>query len=293
MMEFISGNTNVLVCTTILESGIDIPNANTIIVENADRLGLAQLYQIRGRVGRSDKQAYAYITYKRDRLLTEVADKRLKAIKEFTEFGSGFKIAMRDLEIRGAGSMLGEIQSGHMEQVGYDTYCQLLDEVVKEMQGEQVEEQQDVQIDLSVSSYIPDSYIDNSSQKIEIYQNIALCRTEKDIQNVIDEIIDRFGVMPKEVENLIEIARIKQLAKEVGVIKISAKKDGIVFMYDNSKVDNNKIMKVLDKYASKVRFSPGVQNYITLKINKVSDKQILEDVKEYLMSNSVDENIEK
>ena len=293
MMEFISGNTNVLVCTTILESGIDIPNANTIIVENADRLGLAQLYQIRGRVGRSDKQAYAYITYKRDRLLTEVADKRLKAIKEFTEFGSGFKIAMRDLEIRGAGSMLGEIQSGHMEQVGYDTYCQLLDEVVKEMQGEQVEEQQDVQIDLSVSSYIPDSYIDNSSQKIEIYQNIALCRTEKDIQNVIDEIIDRFGVMPKEVENLIEIARIKQLAKEVGVIKISAKKDGIVFMYDNSKVDNNKIMKVLDKYASKVRFSPGVQNYITLKINKDSDKQILEDVKEYLMSNSVDENIEK
>ena len=135
MQEFIEKNTNVLVCTTILESGIDIPNANTIIVENADRMGLAQLYQIRGRVGRSSRQGYAYITYKKDKMLAEVADKRLKAIKEFTEFGSGFKIAMRDLEIRGAGSLLGEIQSGHLEQVGYDTYCNLLDEVVKEMKG--------------------------------------------------------------------------------------------------------------------------------------------------------------
>ena len=155
MESFINQEINVLVCTTILESGIDIPNANTIIVENADRLGLAQLYQIRGRVGRSDKQAYAYVTYKRDKLLSEVADKRLKAIKEFTEFGSGFKIAMRDLEIRGAGSMLGEMQHGHMEQVGYDTYCKLLDEVIKEMQGIEVVEEQDVQIDLAVSSYIP------------------------------------------------------------------------------------------------------------------------------------------
>ena len=178
MESFINHEINVLVCTTILESGIDIPNANTIIVENADRLGLAQLYQIRGRVGRSDKQAYAYVTYKRDKLLSEVADKRLKAIKEFTEFGSGFKIAMRDLEIRGAGSMLGEMQHGHIEQVGYDTYCKLLDEVIKEMQGIEVVEEQDVQIDLAVSSYIPDNFIENSSQKIEIYQNIALCRTE-------------------------------------------------------------------------------------------------------------------
>lgn len=165
MLDFIQKKINVLVCTTILESGIDIPNANTIIVENADRLGLAQLYQIRGRVGRSDRQAYAYITYKREKLLSEVADKRLKAIKEFTEFGSGFKIAMRDLEIRGAGSLLGEIQHGHMEQVGYDTYCRLLDEVVKEIQGIEVKEEQDIQIDIDVSSYIPDSFIDNNSQK--------------------------------------------------------------------------------------------------------------------------------
>jgi transcription-repair coupling factor (superfamily II helicase) len=169
MEKFVMGKTNVLVCTTILESGIDIPNANTIIVENADRLGLAQLYQIRGRVGRSDKQAYSYITYKRSKMLSDVADKRLKAIKEFTEFGSGFKIAMRDLEIRGAGSLMGEMQHGHMAQVGYDMYCKLLDEVVKEIKGEEIPlEEKDVQIDLNVSSYIPDEYIDDSSQKIEI-----------------------------------------------------------------------------------------------------------------------------
>ena len=202
MQDFIEHKTDVLVCTTILESGIDIPNANTIIVENADRLGLAQLYQIRGRVGRSDRQGYAYVTYRRDKLLSEVADKRLRAIKEFTEFGSGFKIAMRDLEIRGAGSMLGEIQSGHMEQVGYDTYCKLLDEVVREMQGTPVKEEKDVQIDIDLSSYIPETYIEDSAQKIEIYQDIALCRNNKDIEDVIDEIIDRYGMQRPEYRDL-------------------------------------------------------------------------------------------
>ena len=219
MQDFVDGKSNVLVCTTILESGIDIPNANTIIVENADRLGLAQLYQIRGRVGRSDKQAYAYVTYRRDKNLTEVADKRLKAIKEFTEFGSGFKIAMRDLEIRGAGSLLGEIQHGHMDQIGYDMYCELLNQVVKELQGEEIVEEIDIQIDLDITSYIPDDYIKNSSQKIEIYQNIALCKNEEDIQNVTDEIIDRYGQMTYEVENLLDIARIKILAKEKNILK--------------------------------------------------------------------------
>ena len=182
MLDFVNKKIDVLVCTTILESGIDIPNANTIIVENADRLGLSQLYQIRGRVGRSDKQAYAYITYKPDKLLSEVADKRLRAIKEFTEFGSGFKIAMRDLEIRGAGSILGEFQHGHMDEVGYDMYCKLLDQVVKETKGIEIKEEQDVQIDLNVSGYIPDNYISSSDQKIEIYQEIALCDTAEKIR---------------------------------------------------------------------------------------------------------------
>ncbi len=233
MEDFIEKKSNVLVCTTILESGIDIPNANTIIVENADRMGLAALYQIRGRVGRSDRQAYAYITYKRDKMLSEEADKRLKAIKEFTEFGSGFKIAMRDLEIRGAGSLLGEIQSGHLEQVGYETYCNLLDEVVKEMQGVKVEPDLDIQIDLNVTSYIPDEYIPDSSQKIEIYQDIALCKSEKDIQDITDEIIDRFGNMPSEIENLLDIARIKYMAKPLYITKIASKKEQLLCLYLN------------------------------------------------------------
>ncbi len=288
MERFINGDVNVLVCTTILESGIDIPNANTIIVENADRLGLAQLYQIRGRVGRSDKQAYAYITYKRDKLLSEVADKRLKAIREFTEFGSGFKIAMRDLEIRGAGSLLGEIQHGHMEQVGYDTYCNLLDQVVKEMQGMEVEEEQEIQIDINISSYIPDSYIENSSQKIEVYQNIALCRTEEDIQNVIDEIIDRYGVMPKELENLIEIARIKELCRNAGVIKISEKKNvfndtkNVVFYYDKNKYNPENVDILIKKYGYDIKFSAGVEPYVTLRVGNLNDEELIEKIKEFL-----------
>ncbi len=282
MEAFIQKEVNVLVCTTILESGIDIPNANTIIVENADRLGLAQLYQIRGRVGRSDKQAYAYITYKRDKLLSEVADKRLKAIKEFTEFGSGFKIAMRDLEIRGAGSLLGEIQHGHLEQVGYDMYCKLLDEVVKQMQGMEIQEEQDVQIDMHVSSYIPDSYIENSSQKIEMYQNIALCRTEEDIQNVIDEMIDRYGAMPKEVESLLEIARLKELCKKAGVNKIAQKQDAIVFYIQESQCHMENMNTIIQTYGNHIRFSPGANPYITLKIKLADEHMVIKQAKIFL-----------
>ena len=285
MHEFIEGNTNVLVCTTILESGIDIPNANTIIVENADRMGLAQLYQIRGRVGRSNRQAYAYITYKRDKLLSEVADKRLKAIKEFTEFGSGFKIAMRDLEIRGAGSLLGEIQHGHMEQVGYDTYCKLLDEVMKETKGiKQIEEQEvDVQIDLNVSSYIPDEFISNQSQKIEVYQDIALCKNEEDLQNIIDEIIDRFGNMPVEVENLIKIARIKNLCKQNRIEKVYNKLNQIVFTF--SRGDNNiDVQKLLRQYRNKLKFSSGIRPGITLRCDATTDERLLDEIQDFLVN---------
>ena len=282
MQDFIDGKINVLVCTTILESGIDIPNANTIIVENADRLGLAQLYQIRGRVGRSSEQAYAYITYKREKLLSEIADKRLKAIKEFTEFGSGFKIAMRDLEIRGAGSLLGEIQHGHMEQVGYDTYCKLLDEVVKDMQGIAYEEEKDIQIDLNVSSYIDDSYIENTAQKIEIYQNIALAKTEDDITDIIDEVTDRYGNIPKEVENLLDIARIKNLCKEKNIIKISQKPNSIVFNFDVNKFNMENIDLLVKEYKEEIRFSPGAEPYITLKNKETKDKIVLKKIKEFL-----------
>ena len=279
MEDFIVGDINVLVCTTILESGIDIPNANTIIVENADRLGLAQLYQIRGRVGRADKQAYAYITYRRDKMLSEEADKRLKAIKEFTEFGSGFKIAMRDLEIRGAGSLLGEMQHGHMDQVGYDMYCKILDEVIKELKGIPVEEELDVQIDINISSYIPDEFIEDSSQKIEIYQNIALCKSEEDIQNVVDEIIDRYGHMPEEIENLLEITRIKNLCKEIGIVKVSQKRDAVIFYCETNKFKSENVTKILQKYKNRVQFSPGKNSYITV---KNIGNNIIKEIKEFL-----------
>ena len=265
MLDFINKEINVLVCTTILESGIDIPNANTIIVEDADRLGLAQLYQIRGRVGRSDKQAYAYITYKRDKLINEVAEKRLKAIKEFTEFGSGFKIAMRDLEIRGAGSLIGEMQHGHMEQVGYDTYCKLLDEVVKEMKGLDIEEDIDITIDINVSSFIPDSYIENGSQKIEVYQNIALCKNEEDLKNIQEDIIDRFGKMPKEVYNLLEIARIKNMCKNLGITKITQRQNNIVFNF-NPEIFTLDIDKLIKEYKNRVKFSQAREPYITYRL---------------------------
>ncbi len=283
MQNFINHEINVLVCTTILESGIDIPNANTIIVENADRLGLAQLYQIRGRVGRSDKQAYSYVTYRRDKLLSEIADKRLKAIKEFTEFGSGFKIAMRDLEIRGAGSMLGQMQHGHMEQVGYDTYCKLLDEVMKQMQGIEVIEEKDVQIDLKLSSYIPDTFIQESSQKIEIYQNIALCKTEEDLQNVVDEVIDRYGKVPEELNNLLEVCRIKNAARKVGVSKIIQKQASIVFYFEKAKMPVEKVDNLLKQYGMKIRFSSGVEPYVTFHIGDKNELALVEAIKKFLL----------
>ena len=279
MLNFINKKINVLVCTTILESGIDIPNANTIIVEDADRLGLAQLYQIRGRVGRSDKQAYAYITYKRDKLINEAAEKRLKAIKEFTEFGSGFKIAMRDLEIRGAGSLIGEMQHGHMDQVGYDTYCKLLDEVIKEMKGIQIEEDIDITIDINVSSYIPDSYIENGSQKIEVYQNIALCNNDNDIKNVEENIEDRFGKIPVEVFNLLEITKIKSACKNLGITKINQKQNNIVFNFNPDKFIIN-IDEIINKYKNRVRFSPAREPYITYKLE--NPKNVLNEIKQFL-----------
>jgi len=281
MEEFIEGKTDILVCTTILESGIDIPNANTIIVENADRMGLAQLYQIRGRVGRSDRQGYAYVTYKRNKLLSEVADKRLKAIKEFTEFGSGFKIAMRDLEIRGAGSLLGEIQHGHLEQVGYDTYCNLLDEVVREIQGEKVVPEIEVQIDLDVTSYIPDEYISDSSQKIEMYQDIALCKNEEDIQNVVDEMIDRFGNMPNEIENLLDIARIKTLCKKLKISKVQGRRNFVLFMFEAGElnIDVNELVK---KYKNRIKFTQGIKPQITLVLQDSTEKGCLRETIEFL-----------
>ena len=186
---------DVLVCTTIIETGVDVPNANTLIIENADRMGLSQLHQIRGRVGRSSRRAYAYLTFTPNKVLSEISQKRLSAIREFTEFGSGFKIAMRDLEIRGAGNILGGEQHGHMETVGYDMYLRLLSEAISREKGEDVQEYgQECLVDMQIQAHIPDRYIENLSQRLEIYRRIADIRTRDDALDVTDELIDRFAV---------------------------------------------------------------------------------------------------
>ncbi|MBQ8300682.1 MAG: transcription-repair coupling factor, partial [Clostridia bacterium] len=242
MYDMVNGQTDVLVCTTIIETGLDIPNANTIIIENADKMGLAQLYQLRGRVGRSNRAAYAYLTYHRDKILSDIASKRLRAVKEFTEFGSGFKIAMRDLEIRGAGNILGPEQHGHMDAVGYDMYCKLLKESVDEAQGIKVEENRDVAIDISIDAYLPESYIRNHNQRIDIYKKIASIETQDDKFEIEDELIDRFGDIPKPVQNIIEVAALKAPAREVGVYEISQSGDNLQLKFNEDYVDANLIM---------------------------------------------------
>jgi len=218
MLGFVQKEYDILVCTTIIETGMDIPNVNTLIIDNADHLGLSQLYQLRGRIGRSNKISFAYLTYEKDKMLSEVADKRLKAIKEFTEFGSGFKIAMRDLEIRGCGNILGAEQHGHMLAIGYDLYVKFLDRAVKELQGKmELDEDFETSVDLSVDGYIPSTYIENEEQKIEIYKKIAATSGKDDIYDITEEIIDRFGNPPKQVDNLLKISYIKSLCKKLHV----------------------------------------------------------------------------
>lgn len=237
MLKFMNHELDVIVCTTILESGIDIKNANTLIVENADKLGLAQLYQIRGRVGRSNRLAYAYITYKKDKQISEVSSKRLKAIKDFTEFGSGFKIALRDLEIRGAGNLLGREQHGHMAKVGYEMYLALLEKAINEEQGKKIsikeDTQKEVKIDIDISAYIDDSYIKDSIQKISMYQRISDINSKDEALDVIDELLDRYGEIPKETENLIKIVEIRNKCRKLGINKVIANKNFIKFEPSN------------------------------------------------------------
>ena len=223
MYDFVSGEIDVLVSTTIIETGLDIPNVNTMIIHDADQLGLSQLYQLRGRVGRSNRTAYAFLMYRRNKVLKEIAEKRLQAIRDFTELGSGFKIAMQDLEIRGAGTLLGESQSGHMNAVGYDMYCKLLNEAVKRRKGENVSQDISVSVDLDVDAYIPDTYIVNENQKMDIYKRIAGIATIDEANDMRDELMDRFGSLPKAVENLLEIACLRVTAQPVFVTDIVGK----------------------------------------------------------------------
>jgi len=282
--DFINGNYDILVCTTIIESGLDMPNVNTIIIEDADRMGLAQLYQLRGRVGRSNRLAYAYITYKKDKILSEIAEKRLRAIREFTDLGSGFKIAMRDLEIRGAGNLLGAQQSGQMESVGYDMYCRLLDEAVMELKGESPDiNDQEITIDINISAYIDNDYIGVENQKIDMYKKIASITSEEDIAEIEDELIDRYGNIPKYVSNLLKIAHIKSLAKECGFSSITQKNESVIFQYINeSYMDLSTINKLMNDFRRRIMFNASSKPYLTLLIKGLKDEEILENVKTVL-----------
>jgi len=228
MAAMADGDIQVLVCTTIIETGLDIPNANTLIIENADRFGLSQLHQLRGRVGRSTRHAYAYFTYKPDKSLTEVAEKRLSAIRDFAEFGSGFKIAMRDLEIRGAGNLLGSEQSGHMMSVGYDMYLKLLDEAVLEERGEAPKEP-DCTADLNVTANVDKDYVSRGEERMDLYRRMAAIRSQEDADDLLDEIIDRYGEPPKGVLNLVEIALLRANARKVHICDIRQKAGDILF----------------------------------------------------------------
>ena len=242
MYDFINGEIDVLVSTTIIETGLDISNANTMIIHDADRMGLSQLYQLRGRVGRSNRMAYAFLLYRRDKMLREVAEKRLSAIREFTDLGSGVKIAMRDLEIRGAGNLLGEEQHGHMDAVGYDLYCKMLSEAVRHLKGEIPEETYATTVDLNIDAYIPASYIPNEYQKLDIYKRIAAIETEEEQEDMLEELIDRFGDPPRKEQQLLMIAQLKAKAHAAYVISVEQKGDEYKFtMYEKARVNVAKI----------------------------------------------------
>lgn len=291
MYDFINGDIDVLVSTTIIETGLDIPNANTMIIQDADRFGLSQLYQLRGRVGRSNRMAYAFLLYQRDKLLKEVAEKRLSAIREFTDLGSGIKIAMRDLEIRGAGNLLGEAQSGHMEAVGYDLYCKMLNEAVRQLKGGPEAETFTTLIDLNVDAYIPEYYIKNEYQKLDIYKRIAAIESEEELEDMTEELIDRFGDIPKKVQQLLVIASLKSLAHSVYVTAIEQKGEEIRFtMHEKAKIDPSGIPKFLDSYKNDLIFraeEPPYFLYCRKGRNKKSNtenvldtvRRILEDLK--------------
>jgi transcription-repair coupling factor (superfamily II helicase) len=264
--SMIIGETDILVCTTIIETGVDVPNANTLIVENADQMGLSQLHQIRGRVGRSSRRAYAYFTYPEGKVLTEVAEKRLEAIRDFTEFGAGFRIAMRDLEIRGAGDILGAEQHGHMASVGYDLYIKILNEAILEEKGEVVPKHTECTVDFNIDAYIPELYIENSNQRMEAYKKISLIRNAEDLYDISDELIDRYGEMPRAVYNLLHIALLRSLGAESNLTKIQYKESSVLFYPENFLIKPWTALAAQNN--GKLLISLGNVPYVTAKITK-------------------------
>ncbi|MDL2301152.1 transcription-repair coupling factor [Lachnospiraceae bacterium OttesenSCG-928-D06] len=301
MLDFIEGEIDVLVSTTIIETGLDISNANTMIIHDSDNLGLSQLYQLRGRVGRSNRTSYAFLMYKKDKMLKEVAEKRLSAIKEFTDLGSGFKIAMRDLEIRGAGNLLGMKQHGHMEAVGYDLYCKMLNEAVRTLKGHSRTEDFGTLVDLDVDAFIPASYIVNEVQKLDIYKRIAGIESEKERDDMKDELLDRFGEIPKSVDNLLRIALIRVAAHNVFLTEIKGKNERIIFTFlPDAKINPANIPVILKKYGEALAFTAYGKPLFTYKYKRSGlvekdaelllavTEELLKEMKKYL---TMDDNM--
>jgi transcription-repair coupling factor (superfamily II helicase) len=283
MMGFMKNEFNILLCTTIIETGIDIPNVNTMIIYDADKMGLSQLYQLRGRVGRSNRIAYAYFTYKKDKILTEVAEKRLKAIKDFTELGSGFKIAMRDLEIRGAGNMMGSSQHGHMAAVGYDLYCRMLEDTIKLIKGEIDQEPIETTVEVKVDAYIPGYFIEDEMQKIQVYKKIAAIESYDDFMDVKEELEDRFSEIPASVYNLMNIAYIRSVAKGVGIIEIKERGNEVNFLFEKKERLKDSLVKgILEKYSRKVTFKLGDKPIIAYKTADIKREELLSNFKEFV-----------
>lgn len=288
MYRFINGEIDVLVSTTIIETGLDISNVNTMIIHDADNMGLSQLYQLRGRVGRSNRTAYAFLMYRRNKMLKEIAEKRLAAIKEYSDLGSGFKIAMRDLEIRGAGNLLGAEQSGHMEAVGYDLYCKMLNEAVKEAKGLETDKEKfDTAIDVSTDAFIPPSYIGNEFHKLDIYKRIASIQTQDESDEMLEELIDRFGEPPKSVLNLLRVARIKAAAHNVYIRELNQTNDELkITLYEKAKIDPARIPELISKYKSSLNFNMGQENpYFIFNLkngNRAKNREVLDVIEDFI-----------
>ncbi len=271
MSRMYGGEISILVCTTIIETGVDIPNVNTLIIEDADHMGLAQLHQLRGRVGRSNRHAYAYLTYRKGKVLTEVSQKRLSAIREFAEFGSGFKIAMRDLEIRGAGNVLGAEQSGHMMDVGYDLYLQLLAEATAELKGETPVRRTDCTADLLVSAGLPQNYVSDAATRVDLYRRIAMITSLEDYSDMQDELIDRFGDPPKAACALLDIALLRADATRAGVYEITQKNGSLLLFFRPEALEGAAACCAAPGYRGRIFLSAGEKPYITLKLRPTDD----------------------
>ena len=278
--ELMEGEIDILVCTTIIETGVDVPNVNTLIIENADRMGLSQLHQIRGRIGRSSRRATAYLTFYGGKELTDIAQRRLSAIREYTEFGSGFKIAMRDLELRGAGSLLGAQQHGHMEAVGYDMYLKILAEAIEEQKAGQGGEdsaekapytpQKECLVDIQIDAHIPETYITSIPHRLAMYRRIADIRNAEDAMDVTDELIDRFGDPPPAVEGLVEVALLRNTAASLGIYEITQRGDALLLWWDN--VDMQAVARASKEFRGRLMVSGGPKPYVTFKVEHTSNR---------------------